>query len=80
MINTAIDETKSRKGFYRNLYRKELVVLIVLLVSQLVLIGMIMYVITHQTNPDFYATSSDGKLTPLKAMPAPNNSGVPLLK
>ena len=37
MINTAIEKVKSRKGFYRDLYRKELIILIVFLFSQLVI-------------------------------------------
>ena len=80
MINTAIEKIKSRKGFYRDLYRKELIILIVFLFSQLVLIGMVVYVFTNQTMPTFYASSSDGILTPLKAMPAPNRLDTPLLK
>ncbi len=80
MINTAIEKIKSRKGFYRDLYRKELLVLIVFVVTQIVLIGMVMYVFSNQKVPAFYASSSDGILTPLQAMPAPNRLNTPLLK
>jgi len=80
MINTAIEKIKLRKGFYRDLYRKELLILIIFLVSQFVIIGMVMYVFTNQNMPPFYASSSDGILTPLKAMPTPNRSDTPLLK
>ena len=80
MINTAIEKIKSRKGFYRDLYRKELLILIVFLISQFVLIGMIVFVFTHQKMPAFYASSSDGILTSLQAMSAPNRSDTPLLK
>lgn len=80
MINTAIEKIKSRKNFFRDLYRKELVVLTVFLFSQIILIGTVMYVFTNQKMPSFYASSSDGILTSLKSMPVPNRSDTALLK
>ncbi len=77
-----LDQVKSRKFFYRNLYRKELVLLIGMLAMVLMWIGLIMMVaIDHMhTVPDFYATGSDGKLTGLKAMSQPNNSAKAMLE
>jgi hypothetical protein len=79
VINTTIEKIKERKHFYRDLYRKELIILIVLMISQFVLVGLVMYGFMDQKIPAFYASTSDGILSPLKAMPAPNRSDKPLL-
>jgi hypothetical protein len=80
MTSTAIDRVKSRKNFYRNLYRKEIILLMALLLMMFVWVVMIVYVATHRKVSDFYASSSNGIITPLKPMPVPNRSNKPLLE
>lgn len=82
MANTIIEQVKSRKFFYRNLYRKELVLLIIFIAMAIMWIGLIMSVsIKHsRTVPDFYASSSDGILTPLQALSQPNRSSKAILE
>jgi hypothetical protein len=79
MINTAIDQVKARKFFYRNYYRKGLNLLIVLLALEFVLTGISFVIIKDYKIPKFYASSSDGILTSLKPMPEPNRSNKFLL-
>jgi len=80
VINVTYERVKARKNFFRNLYRKELVILIISLITQIILIGMIMLVLAHRVVPTFYASSSDGILTLLKSMPSPNQSDKPLME
>ena len=82
MINTMIDNVKSHKNFYGKVYRKELIFLMALILTQVILIIMIMYIIIirHNEIPAFYSSSSDGILTPLKPLGAPNQSAKPLLE
>jgi hypothetical protein len=72
MVSTVLEKVKSRKFFYRDLYRKELVLLIALI---------IVVAANHlRTVPYFYASSSDGILTPLTAMSQPNRSDKAMLQ
>lgn len=82
MVGMVLKKVKARKFFYRNLYRKELVLLIILTATAAIWMGLITIVaLDHmRTVPYFYASSSDGILTPLKAMAAPNNSSKAMLE
>jgi hypothetical protein len=82
MVGMVLEQIKSRKFFYRNLYRKELIFLIAFLLMAIMWIVLIVIVaIDHMhTVPSFYATSSDGILTPLKPMPQPNRSAKAMLE
>lgn len=82
MINTAIERTKTRKHFFRNLYRKELNLLMFFFILQFIIILVTMYVFVSKNRqlPSFYASSSTGVLTLLKPMPMPNNTNKPLLE
>ncbi len=82
MSGVLLDQIKSRKFFYRNLYRKELIALIILAMMAVVWIILIAWVaLDHmRTVPSFYACSSDGILTPLKALSQPNRSDKAILE
>ena len=79
MINTTIGQIKQRRFFYRGFYLKGLNMLLVLLAIEIVLAGVVLYISAHRQIPAFYASSSDGILSPIKAMPSPNLSNKPLL-
>jgi len=82
MIGTVIQKAKSRKFFYRDLYRKELVLTIVFGIMAAVWLVLIMFVAVDHLRavPYFYASSSDGILTPLTAMSQPNRSNKAMLE
>jgi hypothetical protein len=82
MVSTVLEKVKSRKFFYRDLYRKELVLLIALIIMSAVWIALIIVVAANhlRTVPYFYASSSDGILTPLTAMSQPNRSDKAMLQ
>jgi hypothetical protein len=80
MINTTIEHVKTRKAFYREYYRKGLNILIVLLAVEFLLTGFAFIIVKDHKVPAFYASSSDGILTPLRPMPEPNRSNNFLLE
>lgn len=79
MINTTINQIKARKLFHRSYYRRGLNILIGLLVLELLLTGLSFVTVRDRIVPAFYASSSDGILTQLKARPQPNRSNKFLL-
>lgn len=71
MTNTVIELVKAQKFFYRDNYRKALKVLFFCQFLILVLVIVNFYFATHRTIPGFYASSSDGFITPLKSLDKP---------
>lgn len=71
---------KAQKYFYRDNYRRGCTVLAVMLAVILGLILAILYVYIENPPPNFYATSSDGKLVLLTPRDTPNYSDTPLIQ
>ncbi len=76
----AIRSKKSHKYFYRNSYRAALSALLFSQAIIIVLAVAVLYVKLSQPEPDFYATSSDGKLVFLKPLAESNKSDQPLIQ
>lgn len=79
MTNTLIDQVKSKKFFYRDYYRRTIKVLVVCQFIIVALIAALFYFATHRPIPGFYASSSNGVITPLKPLNQPNYSNTALL-
>lgn len=79
MTNTIIEQVKSQKFFYRDYYRKVTKVLVVCQFIIVALIAAVFYFATHRPVPGFYASSSNGAITPLKPLSQPNYSNTALL-
>lgn len=64
-MNSRIDVIRSKKGFYRDNYSRVCWTLLVAL-GLIFFMGMsIVYCIIFHPTPDFYATSTDGKIVRL---------------
>lgn len=74
MTNTVIDLVKTQKFFYRDYYRKALKALLVCQVIMILLVVAIFYFATHRSVPGYYASSSEGFITSLKALNQPTFS------
>lgn len=81
-LSLMLENVKNRKHFHRNLFRKELVVLMVSTIMVLIWVILIMIVAADhmRTVPSFFACSSDGLLTPLNPMSQPNRSDKAILE
>ena len=79
MSQQSVREIKLRKGFYRNSFRRAVVMLILSLIVNLSLIAVIYYKLVTKPGHDFYATSGIKPPIKLDPMPTPNYSSKYLL-
>lgn len=79
MTNTILEQVKAQKYFYRDYYRKAAKLLVICQFVIVALIAALFYFATHRPVPGFYASSSNGAITPLTALSQPNYSNTALL-
>lgn len=71
MSDEALELVKLRNNFYRDNYRRMILVLLVMLVINVFLVGIVFYQIVSRPEPKYFATSSDGRITQLYPLDAP---------
>lgn len=71
MADDALELVRLRNNFYRDNYRRLVGMLLLMIIVNLGLIGAIVYLITHKPVPQYFATSSDGRITPLYPLSEP---------
>jgi len=76
----ALELVTLRNNFYRDSYRRVLAILLVLVLINLVLIGVIGYMVSHRPTPEYFATSADGKIIKLYPLSRPVLSTAELLQ
>lgn len=69
-----------RNNFYRDGYRRVLVILLIMVVINVVLLGLLGYMLTHRPEPQYFATTSDGKVIPMHALSEPLVTSAELLQ
>lgn len=60
-----------RNNFYRDNYRRVVLALLVMIIINLGLVGALFYQISHLPSPKYFATGSDGRITPLYPLDQP---------
>jgi len=80
MADDALAAVKLRNAFYRDGQRKLMVILLMSLVANLVVAAVLGYLITHPPKPKYFATSINGRITPLFALDEPNQSDSAVLQ
>ena len=80
MADDAVEIVKLRNEFYRDNYRKVVLALLLSCTVVVVLVGALTYIITHPPAPQYFATSTDGRITPLVPLDQPNLSTAALLQ
>jgi intracellular multiplication protein IcmL len=79
MLSDTLSVVKFRKNFYRDCYYRVLNFLLwsffIILIELLLLILLVL----TRPEPDYYSTSSNGKIILLRALDKPNYSRVPLI-
>ena len=63
-----------RNTFYRDSYRRVMLVLLLSIIVNVVLIGVLYYQVTHPPKPRYFATSINGRITPLYPLSRPNQT------
>lgn len=79
MLSQTLNMIKSRKNFYRDCYYRALRFLLGCFFIILVLLLLLILLVFSRPEPDYYATSSNGKITQLKSLDTPNYSNTPLI-
>ena len=71
MKDDALEVVALRNEFYRDNYRRALMVLLVLVLTNVCLVGVVYYFISHKPAPVYFAVTQDGSLTKMYALSEP---------
>jgi intracellular multiplication protein IcmL len=80
MADDALEIIRLRNEFYRDNYRRVVSALLVSIVIVFVLVGSLIYVITHPPAPKYFATDTEGRIIKLTPLDQPNLSEPALLE
>ncbi|BCA94123.1 type IV secretion system protein IcmL [Legionella antarctica] len=80
MAEDALTVVALRNKFYKDSQRKVIFALLIAIVVNLVLGSMLVYIITHPPAPKYFATSINGRITPLFPLDQPNQSDSAVLQ
>lgn len=80
MAEDALTAVALRNNFYRDGQRKMILVLLVSMIANAILAIMLTYIITHPPAPKYFATSINGRITPLFPLNEPNQSDSAILQ
>ena len=80
MAEDALTAVVLRNNFYRDGQRKMIIVLLISMAANFVLGSMLVYIITHPPAPQYFATSINGRITPLFPLNEPNQSDSAVLQ
>ncbi|MFT4058651.1 MAG: type IVB secretion system apparatus protein IcmL/DotI [Legionella sp.] len=80
MAEDALTVVTLRNKFYKDSQRKVMLALMVSLIVNLVSAFMLIYMITHPPLPKYFATSINGRITPLFPLNEPNQSDSAVLQ
>lgn len=80
MAEDAVSAVIMRNNFYRDGQRKMILILLFSIIANVILASMLTYVILHPPEPRYFATSINGRITPLVALNAPNQSDSAILQ
>lgn len=80
MTEDALMAVTLRNDFYHDSQRKIILVLLVSMLTNIVLGFMLIYIISHPPAPKYFATSINGRITPLFPLNEPNQSDSAVLQ
>lgn len=80
MAEDALTAVVLRNNFYRDGQRKMILVLLVSMIANFLLAAILVYIITHPPAPKYFATSINGRITPLFPLNEPNQSDSAVLQ
>lgn len=80
MAEDALTVVALRNKFYKDSQRKVMLTLLIALIVNIVLASLLVYMITHPPAPKYFATSLNGRITPLFPLNEPNQSDSAVLQ
>lgn len=78
--DNALELVKLRNEFYRDNYRRLVLVLMVAIIVLLASVGTLLYMYTHPPKPQYFATDPEGRIIRLTPLSEPNLSSAALLQ
>jgi intracellular multiplication protein IcmL len=80
MTEDALTVIRSRNDFYRHNYRRLVLALMLSITTITLLVGTLVYLLTHPPAPRYIATTEDGRIIPLIPLTEPNLSDSTVLE
>src|SRR3990167_5327439 len=80
MSEDALTNVAMRNSFYRDGQRKMMIILLISMLGNFILSAIVAYIITHPPAPKYFATSINGRITPIMALSMPNQSDAAILQ
>jgi intracellular multiplication protein IcmL len=80
MAEDALTVVGLRNQFYKDSQRKVMLAVLVAILVNVVLGGLLVYIISHPPEPRYFATSINGRITPLFPLDQPNQSDSAVLQ
>lgn len=80
MAEDALKDIAHRNAFYKDGQRKIVLILLISILANLLFGGILFYIISHPPAPKYFATSVNGRITPLKPLNEPNQSDSAVLQ
>lgn len=80
MAEDALAAVTLRNKFYRDGQRKMMLILLISALANLILAAMLIFIVKHPPAPKYFATSINGRITPLFALNEPNQSDSAVLQ
>lgn len=80
MAEDALELIKLRNNFYRDNYRRVVGALLLMVFINIILVSVIFYQISNPPAPQYFATSTDGRITPLYPLSDPMMAPAELLQ
>ncbi|AMP88599.1 type IVB secretion system apparatus protein IcmL/DotI [Legionella pneumophila] len=80
MAEDALTVVALRNKFYKDSQRKVILALLIAILVNVVLASLVVYMITHPPAPKYFATSINGRITPLFPLDEPNQSDSAVLQ
>jgi len=80
MAEDALTAVTLRNDFYRDGQRKMMVMLLLSVLSNVLMALLLVFLMTHPPAPKYFATSINGRITPLFALNEPNQSDSAILQ
>jgi intracellular multiplication protein IcmL len=80
MPDDALQIVNLRNSFYRDGQHKLFIVVLLSILANSILAIILIYIVTHPPAPKYFATSVNGRITPLTPLNAPNQSDAAVLQ
>jgi intracellular multiplication protein IcmL len=80
MVEDVIELVRLRNNFYRDNYRRMVLILLIVLIINLSLVGVVFYQLANRPEPRYFATTADGRIMPLYPLSEPMLAPAELLQ